>query len=188
MEEENYEYPADIVLDSIRSVTSTIFSEHFNHFGNARGFVESMFVMLSSQERLVLRDDGSLVQATMLLGGNAVELYLKAYLRQEGIKADDIKTHDLKKLFNLCKEKGLASIDNPKIRGLIELFNEPHKTHQYRYIKVGDYERQVCSLPIFFEWFSALDSVITEAMGFPHYRSRSGARWEFPEDKPDWRI
>lgn len=177
------------LLEEFANISPDNFPEYFSDFANARGFVESMFVMMLSQERFALKEDGTLVQATMLLGGNAVEIYLKAYLRKKGVKADDIRIHDLKKLFNLCKEKGLKNIDNPKIRNLIELFDEAHKTHQYRYIKAGEYERQLCSLPVFFDWFSALDSVITEAVGAIHYCGRSGeVGWKFPRDKPDWRL
>ena len=163
--------------------------DHHAYFATARSYVESIFVMMSSKERFDLISDVPLAMSTMLLGGFAVELYLKACLRKKGMKANDIKTHDLNKLFNLCKEKGFKDIDDSKIRDLIELFAERHKSGEFRYIKKGRYKHQIYHLPDFFDCFNALDSVVTEVVGGCHYHGRSGDRgWKFRSDEPNWRI
>ena len=164
--------------------------DYFNLFGVARSYVDSMFVMMSSNERLELKDDGALAWAVMFLGGNAVELYLKAYLEKKGVKSNGIKAHDLVKLSSLCRENNFKDIDNSKIMDLIKLFAKPHKEGQFRYIKNKEYERQLCHLPTFFDWFSALDSVVAEAVGACHHQhGRSGDKgWKFQGDEPNWRV
>lgn len=155
-------------------------------FFTARSYVESIFVMMSSKERFNLNRDAALAMSAMLLGGFAIELYLKAYLQKKGVK--DIKTHDLKRLFNLCKEKGFKDIEDPRIRALIELFAERHKSGEFRYIKKGKYKHKLCNLPAFFDWFSVLDGVVTEATGSCRYRDCSGeVGWKF-RGEPNWRI
>ena len=137
--------------DNFATSNNLGFPDYFNLFGIARSYVDSMFVMMSSNERLELKDDGALVWAVMFLGGNAVELYLKAYLRQKGVKANGIRTHDLMKLSSIWRKNGFKDIDKPKITDLIELFATSHKEGQFRYIKKGEYERQLCYLPTFFD-------------------------------------
>lgn len=159
------------------------------HYMNARSYIESIFVMMLSQARFNLKDDFPLSITTMFLGGFAIELYLKAYLRNKKINAGDIKTHDLERLFSLCRKNGFKSEDDSKIKTLIGLFSETHKKGQFRYFDIGKDNYRICSLPFFFDWFTILDDAVSETLDTIERRPGIYWGWRYPIDKlPDWRF
>ena len=71
---------------------------------------------------------------------HAVELFLKAFLRLNGLTVDELSKknpygHDLLKLFEACVQRGLAlpASDQGSLRQLIGLLMDGHDDYQYRY-------------------------------------------------------
>jgi len=73
----------------------------------------------------------------------SLELFLKAFLRVQGISADDLKWkfgHDLRLLFDKARELGLSFDSIDKLGKFIPLINQAHKDRDFQYEKIGERE------------------------------------------------
>jgi hypothetical protein len=73
----------------------------------------------------------------------AIELYLKAYLRIQGISAGELKRwfgHDLQALFDKATQMKLNYDSIEQLAKYIPLISEPHKDREFQYVKSGEWE------------------------------------------------
>jgi hypothetical protein len=68
----------------------------------------------------------------------SVELAMKAYLLATGSTLDDVEHlgHDLKKLRNRCRERGLT-LSHPRANQILNMIAPVHKKHLLRYKRPG---------------------------------------------------
>jgi hypothetical protein len=73
---------------------------------------------------------------------HSIELMLKAYLRAQGISAEDLRVkygHGLQKLYAACGEAGLILSRDERVRAdiLIDWVGQIGKLHDFRYFAMG---------------------------------------------------
>jgi hypothetical protein len=76
------------------------------------------------------------------LYGHAVELYLKSFLRAEGVPEAEIRNrytygHHLELLYDECNRRGLAmnSTDAAVLDAMLQWLKQGHEDHQFRYFE-----------------------------------------------------
>lgn len=77
----------------------------------------------------------------------AIELSLKAFLRERGVDAYELKNkygHDLVLLFERARAEGLTGPWTSQEEGLLAILNKPYKAREFQYIKTG-----ARTLPVF---------------------------------------
>lgn len=156
-------------------------------FSTAKGYVQSAYLMMSNPERYQTPDDSTFYLSFHMLCGFATELFLKSYLSHKGADDNTLRKlgHDLDKLLNSAKNKGLNSSD---AIALVEYLNEHHKGLGFRYMKTAATYRTP-DLVALFNAFSSLKNAIDAAVGASASHGRSvGGRWDFPRDRAHWRI
>jgi hypothetical protein len=67
---------------------------------------------------------------------HSVELAMKAYLMATGSTLDDVVGHDLKRLRNRCRERGLT-LSHPRAKLVLDMIGPVHKKHLLRYKRPG---------------------------------------------------
>ena len=160
-------------------------TEAISTYAIARGYVESIYTIVTSERRFHFGDDTLFAHTVMFLAGFATELYLKAYLQSKGVSGRPIRTHDLERLELLSVEKGL---DVLRTGDLVALLSEPHKNHLYRYPKLRD-KLSFYGLSNLFSDFSVLDIAIDEAVGATaSIGGTGGNQWTLPKNKDLWRF
>ncbi|WP_027571302.1 hypothetical protein [Bradyrhizobium sp. WSM1743] len=126
----------------------------------AKGYVQSAHAMMSNPHRLQTPDDTPFYLAFHMLCGFATELYFKAFLGYKGYTDAELRhhsiRHDLAKLRDLCRSKGLFDTGGDL---LVDLLAEKHKTFEYRYMRSTSVFRAV-DLQAMFSAFSSLDRVV----------------------------
>ena len=61
---------------------------------------------------------------------------MKAYLVATGSTLDDVVNHDLKRLRNRCRERGLT-LSHPRAKLVLDMIGPVHKRHLLRYKRPG---------------------------------------------------
>ena len=114
-------------------------------------------------------DHGHEIHAPMVVNflvGQAVELGLKAFLLQEGLSVDELRSrkygHDLIALFDEAKARGFAKGDEVGAheRGMLQLLNGPYKDRELQYFKAGTKE----AFPVFGPLEAAAVSILRRLM------------------------
>jgi hypothetical protein len=67
---------------------------------------------------------------------HSVELAMKAYLVATGSTLDAVVGHDLKRLRNRCRERGLT-LSHPRANLVLDMIGPVHKKHLLRYKRPG---------------------------------------------------
>ena len=154
----------------------------------AKGYVQSLYLILTNPARLQAPDDTSFYPAFGLLAGFAVELYLKAYLIHRGVSTADLRkgavAHKLAILAAMCKTKGLSDV---KLDWLVRKLGDHHASYEFRYMKPSS-EFYPIDLHRLFKAFSRLDRAVDVAIGASASKRLSADDdWIFPPDGA-WRF
>jgi len=106
-------------------------------FNFARSYWQSGVILHQARAKVTHRD----APVTLLLA-HAFELYLKAFLRLQGMSVTEIKTgfgHDFRKLLAEAEARGLHFNDESK--EVAEILTEQESIRRSRYIETGYYSR-----------------------------------------------
>ena len=109
----------------------------FGLFNYARSYWQSAVHLHDAKVKVTHPD-----AAITLLLAHAVELYIKAYLRLQGLSAEDLKTsfgHDFRKLVEEGQARGLHFDDEDK--EVAAILTEQESIRRSRYIETGSYTR-----------------------------------------------
>ena len=132
-------------------------------YSTAKGYIQACKMIVLSDH---YKDQN--VVATILplhmLGGFALELYLKAWLLGSGRSSKDVRGygHDIKNLYDDAKTDGLREID--KLKEMKDHFADPHSDFTYRYIGPGD-QMDNTNWPSAFRAFDELDREVDGYLG-----------------------
>lgn len=77
-----------------------------------------------------------------LLLAHAIELYIKSFLRLQGMSVNDIKSafgHDFRKLLTEAEARGLHFDDEDRV--VVEVLTEQETIRRSRYIETGSFSR-----------------------------------------------
>lgn len=111
-----------------------------SYFGAARSYV--LFVSIGQMQTPRIEDKPfHLALPKRLLLGFAMELYLKAWLRKQGVSTRDLQFkpygHDVGSMMKISLEKGLKI--TPQIQDVARQLARQHKSHGNRYVVKEDY-------------------------------------------------
>jgi HEPN domain-containing protein len=109
----------------------------FGLFNYARSYWQSAVHLHHAKVKVTHPD-----AAITLLLAHAVELYIKAYLRLQGLSAEDLKTsfgHDFRRLIDEGQARGLHFDEEDK--EVAAILTEQESIRRSRYIETGSYTR-----------------------------------------------
>jgi hypothetical protein len=140
-------------------------NEGEREYGVAKGYVQSMYLIVTNPARMTTPDDTPFVLAFNQLAGFAAELYFKSILVANAVPQQVLRgkaaRHNLAKLSELCLEKGLSTTGAD---WLVEALGRHHGSYEYRYL-LPDSEFVTIDIYRLFEAFSELDRAVDAFIG-----------------------
>lgn len=157
-------------------------------YSTAKGFAQGAFAMMANPLRFQTPDDTTFILSFHHLIGFSVELYLKAFLMEKGMKETKLMYkpygHSLQNLLAAAKEKEFSCSEGDS---LVE-YLKPHETYDYRYIK-NETEYKLQRIDYIFKCLSALDRYVDATTGASASHGKEiGRGWVMPKEAAHWRI
>ncbi|WP_441242426.1 hypothetical protein [Tardiphaga sp. 768_D3_N2_1] len=154
----------------------------------ARGYVQSMYLIVTNSARMTTPYDFPFVLAFNQLAGFAAELYFKAFLGASGVDPKTLRApavrHSLAKLHQLCLDNGFTSV---KALWIVNKLGPQHETYEFRYLKPNS-EFETLDLYELFPAFSELDRIVDAFIGASKSRGlQPDSDWNLPPNA-GWRM
>jgi len=139
-------------------------SEAVNRYHIAKGYFQSVFMILRSPDRNSEKREMLTLLSMSLLAGFALELYFKAWLLASGRPSRQVRAygHKIRELYAEAKAEGL-----PATTGLSELVDALATGHQdftFRYLNDGDVVQNI-RWSVAVQVLDKLDNVVDAKVG-----------------------